>query len=138
MAIDAENAQAIEWFQNFILEENTACANRDDSDSNKKSCLQIFCTIGDAIEEDYAINWLGDFDEFEGFIDNMIQDEVNARENNGDNNLWCASENAGIGCDDNIVEDVSDLGYWWVSASDSDGPGLCGDFVSFSFELKFF
>ena len=97
-----------DWFLDFINEKNTAC----EDDPETRACFRVYCRIGDDLTDDAREDWL-DFEEFEDYLENIIDERVNSRQGEGSNrnNLgWIHEDRAGN--DPNEIGDVGDLDDW--------------------------
>ena len=110
VAIDSGNEGVIEWFMDYIEDENTACNNETVS----QNCFEVYCKIGDGIDEDFMEDWLG-YEVFESYIDDIIDDKINATNGAGDD----AGSGWTHGDSDGEFEDIGDISDDWVA-------DLCG------------
>ena len=72
VVLDVGDEEILDWFQEYINEENSDC----EEDEASKECFKVYCKIGDGIDDDSADDWL-EFESFENYIDEIIEDEVN-------------------------------------------------------------
>ena len=111
VAIDSGNENVIEWFMDYINDENNDC----DDESVSKACFEVYCKIGDGIDDDYMEDWLG-FDQFESYIEDIIDDKINspsAEDSDNQGTGWA------YGDEDGEFEDLGDISDDWVK-------DLCG------------
>ena len=116
VVIDSGSEDVMVWFMNFIEDKSSDCRN----DNVSRNCFEVFCRIGDGIDEDFMEDWL-DYDQFESYIEDIIDDKINA--NNSDHRIY---ENRGDGISgwtygdgNNQFEDIDDISEDWVE-------DLCG------------
>ena len=98
----------LEWFQDYINEKNTACSN----DAETRACFAVYCKIGHGIDDDARDDWL-DFSDFEGYIDDIIDEKVNSQQGTGNNRNasgWIHAD--ATGNNDREIEDVGDIDNW--------------------------
>lgn len=98
VAIDVGDEEILEWFQEYINEENSDC----EDDETESDCFTVYCKIGDGIEDDSADDWLG-FESFEEYIDEIIEEETNGTR-------WTPSRNRPGEAD--AYQDSRDLDDW--------------------------
>ena len=80
IVIDAGNESAIEWFHSYITETAEGCSGKNDEISG--TCFEVFCKIGKGIDDDIRESWLS-FEDFEEYIDDIVQAGVNGRASPG-------------------------------------------------------
>ena len=113
----------LEWFQDYINEKNSACK----SDTETRSCFAVYCKIGDGIDDTARDDWM-DFDDFESYIEDIIDEKVNSRQGTGsnrNNSGWIHEDASGSNSDE--IGDVRDIDDNWV---DDLCQGLTGGTVS--------
>ncbi|MCY4321282.1 MAG: hypothetical protein OXC37_02610, partial [Bdellovibrionaceae bacterium] len=106
VAIDSGNEDVIDWFMDYINDKNQAC----DREPVSKPCFEVYCRIAQDIDDDSIENWL-DYDSFESYIEDIIEEGVNSK-NRGDNANrgtagWTYGEESGE------LEDINDLDDDW-------------------------
>ena len=106
VAIDSGNEHVIEWFMDYIDDENNDC----DDESVSRDCFAVYCKIGDGIDDDFMEDWLG-FDNFESYIEDIIDDKINSADGTGDDANGSGWE---YGDDDGEFEDIGDISDDWV------------------------
>ena len=92
-----KNNNLLDWFIDYIEDENTQCQR----EPVHEDCFKLYCQIGKRIDEDYANDWLN-FDSFLAYINDIIEEGING-----------SSTGAGGQWDINNIEDDGDLGDWW-------------------------
>ena len=105
------NESALEWFLDYILDTASQC----DDASVSIACFTIICKIGDSFGNDRSErqnreDWLRNSSEFENYIDDIIEAEINAGSSDPQ---W----------DKTVITDVNDLDR---DAYDNDFIHLCG------------
>ncbi|MCZ0933387.1 MAG: hypothetical protein OXJ52_09600 [Oligoflexia bacterium] len=113
VAIDSGNEMVIEWFMDYINDENSDCKDEDVS----KDCFEVYCKIGKGIDEDFMEQWL-DYPVFEDHIDDIIQNGVNATNPGaagGDATNDINSSGWTFGDDDGEFENFGDISDDWVT-----------------------
>ena len=73
VAIASRNTVVLNWFQSYIREEASTCKGEDIS----RACFEIFCKIGNKIDDRSSENWLRDRT-FQAYIMQIIEDRINA------------------------------------------------------------
>ena len=111
VAIDSGNEMIVEWFMDYIEDKNNDC-NRE---TVSLACFEVYCKIGDGIDEDFMEDWLG-YGSFESYIEDIIDEGVNsndatlaggdAENSNAESNGWLYGEGA--------IEDINDITDDWV------------------------
>ena len=79
IVIDSGNDSASEWFHNYITEKAEGCTG--DNDEVSLECFSVFCKIGKDFDVNLRENWLSF--EFEEYIDDIVQAEINGNANPG-------------------------------------------------------
>ena len=110
VAIDSGNEMVVEWFMDYIEDKNNECRNEMVS----LGCFEVYCKIGDGIDEDFMEDWLS-YGDFESYIDDIIGKGVNS--NNpalagGDSTPNATGWTYGDG--EGKFEDVGDIDDNWV------------------------
>ena len=116
VAIDSGNEMVIEWFMDYINDENDEC----DDESVSKACFTVYCKIGEELDSDLMEDWLN-YDVFSGYIEDIIDDKINTTNRNdddssdpdGDADGWTYGDESGE------FEDIGDISDEWVD-------DLCG------------
>ena len=106
VVLDVGNEEILDWFQEYINEENSDC----EEDETSEECFKVYCKIGDGINDDSADDWL-EFETFENYINEIIGDKTN-----GSN--W--KPRSKISTSTDSYQDSRDLDDDWVQA-------LCDD-----------
>ena len=103
-----ENELILDWFQDYINDTNTACR----SNTETKSCFTVYCKIGRGIDRSARDDWL-DFDGFNDYIEDIIDEKINSRQGTGNNrnaNGWIHEDAAGNSEDE--IGNAGDLDDW--------------------------
>ena len=124
VAIESRNEKVIEWFMEYIEDKNSDCQDETVS----QDCFQVYCRIGDGIDDDSMEDWL-DYDSFQSYIEDIVDDRINAVNNTdepgtgswfyGESGSDCTNANVGGRC----FEDAGDTTDDWVK-------DLCGGLTS--------
>lgn len=105
IAIFNRDKTALEWFMDYINDKNPAC----DGDQETKDCFEIYCKIGAEIDRDARDEWLK-FEEFENYIDDIIDERVNSRNaDSGDRDKYNSS---GWRYGRTYIQDLNDVDDW--------------------------
>lgn len=102
VAIDEENVELLEWLHDFIEDKSVTVKsyNCAADQIETKDCIKLYCALSKSLDDDIGEELL-DFDYFENYIDNIIDNKVNRigwKDNDGGKN----------------IEDIGDLqGAWW-------------------------
>ena len=98
----------LEWFQDYINEKNNACK----SDTDTRGCFAVYCKIGNGIDDTARDDWM-DSDDFESYIEDIIDEKVNSRQGTGNNrNTSGWIHETAAGSSNNEIEDTGDLENW--------------------------
>ena len=98
----------LEWFQEYINEKNNACK----SDTETRACFAVYCKIGNGIDDNARDDWM-DFDDFESYIEDIIDEKINSRQGTGNNrNTSGWIHETAAGSSNNEIEDTGDLENW--------------------------
>ncbi len=141
LAVTADNEVALEWIYEYLEEKDSNC--KLDTDAGREACLESYCGLAGDIEDDNANHLLG-YDFFEGYIEDIIEDKINADPDTNDGaetpdcniplsnpvtlTYTIATCPSGVceisGCNgrawdadpnsDNQIEDIDDLDDWWT------------------------
>ncbi len=117
-----ESELILDWFQEYINNKNSACK----SDTETRACFAVYCKIGKGMDDDARDDWLN-HDDFEEYIEEIIDEKVNSRQGTGNNRNasgWIHEDAAGS--NSNEIGDVGDLDDW----VDDLCQGLIGGTVS--------
>ena len=99
-----EGDEVVEWFMDFINEKNKAC----EDDTETRACFKVYCKIGDELDEDTRDDW-SDIDEFEDYLEDIIDEKVNSRQGEGTNR-----NSTGWIYGNKNIEGLNDLSNDWV------------------------
>ena len=99
IAIEATNEEALDWVHDFM--ENEEVGSCGEGDIETVNCLYTYCDIASSMSEKEADKWL-EFDYFEGYIENIIDEEVNGSRNP-----------SGSQWDTNDITSINEVGDWW-------------------------
>lgn len=102
VAVESGGEEILDWFTEFINEENSDCS--DDETSAK--CFTIYCKIGDSMDDEYRDDWLG-FENFEEYVDDIIQEGTNSPSSCGNKSCWGVDSP-----DSDDYEDIGDIDDW--------------------------
>ena len=111
VAVNSGNEKVIEWFMEYIEDKNNACGNETVS----KACFTVYCKIGNRINKNAMKSLMG-FDSFASYIEDIVDDKINAT-NGVHSNVgtgWTYGDGNGE------YEDSGDITDNWVK-------DLCGD-----------
>ena len=72
LAVSEDNEEAMEWIHDYMEDEQC------DNNLETVSCLQKYCEIGDAMDDDSAEDLL-DYDYFEKYIEDIIDENVRCK-----------------------------------------------------------
>ena len=75
LAIDSGNENIVEWFMEYIFEKSEVCQHQELA----VGCFEIYCKIGEDIDEDYRDDWLSYY-KFEDYLDEIIERGTNRRD----------------------------------------------------------
>ena len=82
------------------------------SDTETRACLAVYCKIGNGIDDNARDDWM-DFDDFESYIEDIIDEKVNSRQGTGNNrNTSGWIHETAAGSSNNEIEDTGDLENW--------------------------
>ena len=105
IAIYSGDSAIVEWFMDYINDKNPAC----DDDPETIGCFEIYCKIGAEIDRDARDDWL-DFEKFEDYIEEIIDERVNSRDaDSGDREKYNSS---GWRYGRTDIQDLSDIDDW--------------------------
>ncbi len=115
VAVESGNDDLMEWFLDYINEKNNAC----EDDETSAGCLTVYCRIGKEMDDDSLEEWL-DYEVFEDYINNIIEDKINACNwQRGNNRPATDSEGetcSGRGSAPDPYEESDDLRLNWFEA----------------------
>ena len=105
IAIFNRDNTVLEWFMDYINEKNPAC----DKDPETRDCFEIYCKIGVEIDRDARDDWLK-FEEFEDYIERIINERVNSRDaDSSDSEKYNSS---GWRYGRSYIKNITDLDDW--------------------------
>ena len=112
-ATDGDEEIIIKWFLDFINEENDDCERDETSDD----CWEIYCKIGDEMDEDSRIELLSS-EEFEDYVEDIIDEGTNGTiaTSSAPGDEWCQEGSTHADCDGSpkgIIENVRDIDDWY-------------------------
>lgn len=94
VVMDSDNEKAAEWFQEYLIEEDTNCTNDESA-----ACFTLFCKIGKEMDKRSREEWL-DYGDFEDLINTMISLGIGGKSNPGNTDKeWNTDD----------IQDVSDI-----------------------------
>lgn len=105
IAINTDEEFIVDWLMDFINETDSNCRR----DTETSECFRIYCSIGDELNDDERYDWL-DYDEFEEYIDDIIEEKVNSR--NADSNDRDKYNANGWRYGRENIEDLGDVDDW--------------------------
>ena len=110
VAVESRNEKVIDWFMEYIEDKNNNCQDETVS----LACFTVYCKIGDGIDDDSMEDWL-DYDSFQSYIEDIVDDKINATNGTGSDGGtgWTYGDGNGE------YEDAGDITDDWVK-------DLCG------------
>jgi len=99
VAIEEGVEDTIDWFVNYINEKNRHCEDEEVSED----CFEVYCKIGNGIDDEQEDDWL-DIEDFEDYINDIIEDGINKSGTDSGSDYWGATNNK--------HEDVDDINDW--------------------------
>ena len=78
VAIKSGNEHVIEWFMDYIEEENNACG----FETASKACFKVYCKIGNGIHRGAIKDWTN-YDAFRSYLEDIVDDKINATNGSG-------------------------------------------------------
>ena len=122
LAVKRGNEEALDWFQEYILEETSAC-----NEETSRDCFRIFCKIGDELDSRDRETWMNNT--LYNYLDEIIKNKTNANDNSfvGDIDNSCGGSTTGKNdCWD--PDKITDINY--LEEEDKDWVNeLCKDLI---------
>ena len=116
VAIDSGNEMVVEWFMDYIEDKSDDCRREMVS----LGCFEVYCKIGDGIDEDFMEEWLS-YGDFESYIDDIIDEGVNSNDatvaggDSSNDNPAGGGTSWDYGDGDGKFEDIGDISDDWVA-----------------------